>query len=246
MADKGIGFDRNIRVSWMDTVAVERLASDDVGVIRDRLMVFLETDLASREGRLKTARLLAKIWHGTAATSPAIHAEALRLFATAETAGDRIWLHYGLTVLAFPFFRDVASTVGRYTRHGDEITSAIVRQKMFADRGQIAIIEKSAERSLFLMRQLGLLGIGSKPTSYVACPSALTTRSPELETWLLAALVAAQPGGQIAADDIFRLPELFGFNLTVGLDAVRRSPLFEVQRQGSSWDLVRARAIASE
>ncbi|MEA2512148.1 MAG: hypothetical protein QOJ59_1635, partial [Thermomicrobiales bacterium] len=94
-------------------------------------------------------------------------------------------------------------------------------------------------RSLFLMRQLGLLTIGSKPTSYIACPSALSTRSAELETWLLAAIVASQPCGQIAADDIFRMPELFGFRLTVGLDAVRRSPLFEVQRQGSSWDLVR-------
>ena len=115
---------------------------------------------------------------------------------------------------------------------------------MFADCGQIAIIEKSAERSLFFLRQLDLLAIGAKPTSYRARPSALSTGTPELQTWFLAALVAAQPGGQVAADDLFRLPELFGSRITVGLDDVRRSRLFEVQRQGSSWDLVRTTSTA--
>ena len=202
-------------------------------------MTFLETDLESREGRLKTSRLLAKIWHGTAASAPSIQAEALRLFESAETANDRIWLHYGLTLVAFPFFRDVAALVGKVTRHGEEVTSAIVRARLFSDRGQIAIIEKSAERSLFFMRQLGMLAIGSSTTSYVVVPGALTTSSTDLQTWLLAAVVQSQPGSQCPAEDLFGLPELFGFRITVGLDAIRKSPLLDVQRQGSSWDLVR-------
>ena len=169
-----------------------------------------------------------------------MHAEALRLFASAETASDRIWLHYGMTLIAFPFFRDVAAAVGRVTRHGDEVTSALIRTRLFAERGQIAIIEKSAERSLFFMRQLGILVTGSSATSYAAAPNQLTTSNNALRTWLVAAVVHAQPGGQIPADDLFSLPELFGFRVSTELGTIRSSPLFDVQRQGSSWDLVRA------
>jgi hypothetical protein len=240
VTSKGIGFDRNIRVAWLDATAAACLETSDVGEVRAQLMTYLEADLASREGRLKTARLLAKIWHGTASSAPTLHAEALRLFATAETAGDRIWLHYGLTLVAFPFFRDVAATVGRTVHYGDEVTSGMIRARLFADRGQIAIIEKSAERALFFMRQLGLLVTGSSATTYAAAPSRLRTTNPVIRAWLISAVVHTQPSHQVAADDLSSLPEFFGFDIGRGLDVVRSSPLLEVERQGSSWDLVRA------
>jgi hypothetical protein len=242
VSDKGIGFDRNIRPAWLDAAAAECLVTDDVSVARAHLMTLLEADLTSREGRLKTSRLLAKIWHGVGSHAPMLRAEALHLFSSAETASERIWLHHGMTMIAFPFFRDVAASVGRMTRHGDEITSALVRRKIIGERGQIAIIAKSVERSLFLMRQFGLLATGSNPTSYVAIPGATRSTNPELQLWLLAATVFAQPGGGIPAADLEQLPELFGFQMAIGLDAIRRSPLFDVQRQGSSWDLVRVPA----
>ena len=39
-----------------------------------------------------------------------------------------------------------------------------------------------------------------------------------------------------------RLPELFPFRVTLTVDDVRRSPRFEVHRQGSGWEMVGLRA----
>jgi hypothetical protein len=60
-----------------------------------------------------------------------------------------------------------------------------------------------------------------------------------LEAWLLACAVWAHPAAEVPFADLVRLPELFPFRFAIGVDGVRRSSLFEVQRQGAGWNMVR-------
>ncbi|HNS01568.1 MAG TPA: hypothetical protein PKM78_04210, partial [Anaerolineae bacterium] len=64
---------------------------------------------------------------------------------------------------------------------------------------------------------------------------------PALEEWLLAAALTAHPAGELPFADLVRLPELFPFRVTVGVDQLRRSERFDVFRQGSGWDAVSLR-----
>jgi hypothetical protein len=87
------------------------------------------------------------------------------------------------------------------------------------------------------MRHLGLVAAGAVTNQHTAAPEP-PALSEERQLWLLAATLAARAGG--VAADLDQMPELFGAQITVGLDAIRRSPHFDVQRQGTSWDLVTA------
>jgi hypothetical protein len=59
-----------------------------------------------------------------------------------------------------------------------------------------------------------------------------------LQLWLLSAALLANPAEELPFSELVRLPELFPFRLTVGVQDVRESARFEVNRQGMSWDMV--------
>lgn len=60
-----------------------------------------------------------------------------------------------------------------------------------------------------------------------------------IEQWLLAVALAAHQAEELPFADLLRLPELFPFRFTLTGDDLRRSPRFEVHRQGLGWDMVR-------
>ena len=60
----------------------------------------------------------------------------------------------------------------------------------------------------------------------------------ELQLWLLSAALLAHPSEELPFSELVRLPEFFPFRLTIGVQDVRESARFEVNRQGMSWDMV--------
>ena len=74
-------------------------------------------------------------------------------------------------------------------------------------------------------------------TDAAAAPLAPPALSPaEAERALV---LAAQAGETQAFAGLVRLPELFPFRFALSVEDLRRSPRFEVHRQGLGWDMVR-------
>src|SRR6266511_2953527 len=111
--DKGIGFRRNIHLSWLDATAKFLLETDNSAELRDRLDRVVGEMISSRENRRMAIDILINIWVGNGERHPKLRAEALNLFANADTSSDRIWMHYGLTMLYYDFFRLGADILGR-------------------------------------------------------------------------------------------------------------------------------------
>ena len=110
-ATKGVNFDRNVRLSWLDETAFLVAAGFDRNEVRQRLDQMLTPDIASKENRRKTAMVLGRIWSWSVDKHPDRHAEALAILPQLA-ADERVWLHYGMTMLTHPFFRSVAATIG--------------------------------------------------------------------------------------------------------------------------------------
>ena len=237
--DKNVGFNRNIRLAWLDATAALCAETADPLTIRARLEEIVGDDIASPVNRRKAIDILINIWVKTGESAPALRAEALTRFVDAATAADHLWLHYGLTLLYYPFFRETAAAVGQLARYGDPITPQLVKQRLVAGRGQLGSLDKAVERVIFSLRDWGILVAAGPPSTYRPLQPPLTTADPYLESWLLACAVRAHPAHELPVADLARLPELFPFALTVGIDHLRRSPRFDVQRQGGGLDMVR-------
>ncbi len=240
--DKGIGFYRNLYLAWLDATAGLCLETNDIAEIRAHLDPILAETVASRRNRGRALEMLVNIWVRTGDDHPALRAEALDLYRDLPQPADRVWLHYGLTLLRFPFFRTTAVTIGQLSQHSDVITSREIKGRIFASMGQVGSLDNAVERVVFSLRNWGLLADTDKRTEYRPLRHALATASQPLELWLLATALTAHPAEEIPFSDLVRLPELFPFRFTVTSDDLRRSPHFEIHRQGLGWDMVGLRA----
>jgi hypothetical protein len=182
--------------------------------------------------------VLGRIWSWSADDHPARHTEALRLLDQVEP-GDRVWLHYGMTLLTHPFFRSATATIGNLGRQRDALDRDMIRTRLIAEFGELGTIRDAVNRIFFSLSDWGVLAklVGSR--EWRPLEDGLRCGCEELQLWLLACALEASPKNELILADLLRLPELFPFQITVGQDKIRESPAFDVHREGGGWDMVR-------
>ena len=237
--DKGIGFNRNIYLVWLDAAAAFRAESDDAAEIRMRLEPVVERQIRSAVNRRKAIDILINIWVKSSEIEPVLHEDAVTRYRDTQDPGDRVWLHYGLTLVYYSFFREVTAAIGQIGRTAERIRPAMVTQRLASARGQLGSLEKAVERIMFSLRDWGILAESEERYAVVPRGRALPASDPGLEAWLLACALHAHPAEELPFADLVRLPELFPFRFTLGVGHLSEYPRCAVQRQGSGWDMVR-------
>ena len=235
---KKIGFRRNIYLHWMDAAAAYSAETTDPAELRARLAPIVGEQIKSAENRAAAITILLNIWAVSAETHPRLQADAVTLFAHTTEVADRLWLHYGMTLLAYDFFRLGVIAVGELSRYDDAITPKAVKRKLVAEMGQLGGLEKATERVLFSLRNWGVLVESDQRYAYRPLRRHFSASSVDLETWMLAAALTAHPAEELPFVDLTRLPELFPFRFTLALDDLRRAGRFMVHRQGLGWGMV--------
>lgn len=238
-ANKGIGFNRNILLHWLDATAAFCLESNDEKEIRTRLKPVVAQDVKSPTNLRKSLAILLNIWHATAGTNPALHRAALDFYKSSQVVGDRLWLHYGMVILAYPFFYQGTAVIGQLSRYGDPITARIVRKQLVAEMGQLGSLNEAISRIIFSLRDWGLLTSIEERNTYTAQRHWLPASQLDLEAWLLACALQTHPVAEIPFTDLLHLPALFPFRFTITAHYLRQQPGFEVQRQGLGLEMVR-------
>jgi len=237
--DKGIGFNRNIFLPWLEAAARFRVESDSPQEMRERLEDVVGERIKSAENRRKAIDILINIWVHSREVSPALHDEAVERLAAVNGPEQRLALHYGLVLLAYPFFRETAAVVGQLGRRGSRISSGEVKRRLTATRGQLGSLGKAVERVVYSLRDWGLLEDTDERHVYAVPGQQREVDDAGLQAWLLACALTSHPAEELPYLDLVRLPELFPFRVTVGLDALRSNPHFAVSRQGGGWEAVR-------
>lgn len=236
---KGIGFDRTIRLTWLDAAAAYRLETDDPKLLRAHLEPIVGEHVKGADARRKTIDILLRLWLKSKDLYPDLHAEALRTFASSTATGDRLWLHYGLTLLCYPFFRDCVLAIGQAARLEPTLTRRMVKERLLAQHGRLGALERSAERAMASLVDWGVLTPAGPSAAYAPQRRAFGASQTPVETWLLAAALTAHPAGELPFSDALRLPELFPFRFTLTQEDLRQSGRFAIHRQGLGMDMVR-------
>ena len=242
--DKGIGFNRSIFLPWLDAAAAFCAETDDPAEIRERLEPVVGQHLKGVEARRKTIDILINIWLKSADVVPDLRTEAVSWFQTTPVIEDRLWLHYGLTLVYYPFFRECAAAIGQFSRYEGTITNRMVKQRLVAERGHLGSLDRSAQCVVASLRNWGILTESEKLHAYVPKRQGFSASSADLEAWLLACALRAHPAEELPFADLLHLPELFPFRFTLTVDHLRAHPWFAVQRQGAGWDMVRVVSVS--
>jgi hypothetical protein len=225
-----IGFDRRIALAWLDETAGQMLRDPDPAAVRAHLHSVLAPEVTGREARVKTITLLCRVWVNP---PQAVHLrdEALRLLPTL-LPDERLWLHWGLVQLAFPFFRDVSATIGRLVRLQEQFTLGQVTDRIIATWGERSTLIRASQRLLRSCIDWGALYEADAPGVYGAVPSHQTPNI-SLRDWFLEAALRAHETDGVPAIELARLPEIYPFVLTVQTYELVKMERFEMQQQGS-------------
>lgn len=242
--DKGIGFNRNIKLEWLDATAAFCVETADPAAVRQRLQPILAQDRTGKDAIRKSIDILLNIWFKSRETQPHLHEQAVNYYRMSQEAGDRLWLHYGLTMLYYPFFRNCAIAIGQLSRYEETISNRSVIEKLTGEMGQLGSLERSVQRVVASLRDWGILADAEEKFAYVPQHRLLQTDRLDIEAWLLACALQAHPVEQLPFADLLHLPALFPFKFSLTVHDLRQMPGFEVQRQGAGLDMVRAIVLA--
>ena len=230
-----IGFDRKLQLDWLDATVGLCQESPDPGIVAARLHQQLESEIGGSEARRKTITVLLRIWVNVPAEYGHLRDEALQL-ASQVSPEERLWLHWGLSLLAYPFFRDVAAIVGQLSRLQGILGQAQVQRRMIENWGQRTTLQRAVQRLLRTFIGWNVLQETDVRGSYDVAPPR-RTENQVLALWLLECTLRAN-GAETPLMTLVQSPQLFPFDLTPYAGNLRRSKRFVVNREGLDLEMV--------
>ncbi len=250
-----IGFDRELDLSWLDLTAGLALEGLDPQQIRQSLLTRLADEIPGEKACQNTITVLTRIWVRVPAEHRALRAEGLALLPRVAPE-ERLWLHWGMSLLAYPFFRDVASTVGRLLNLQGEFDSTQVLRRMRETWGQRTTLERAVPRLLRTFVAWGVTRALPSARHVYEAPLPRQTSDSALALWFLECVlrsalgvrsgltgrnterITVQDNGQLLLAELIQSPAAFPFDLSPHLSILRRSDRFEISRQGLDLEMI--------
>jgi hypothetical protein len=225
---KRIGFDRMIRIEWLDAIAGSIREHKNLNDIRAAMHALLENDFPQYQARRKTITVLLRIWYKVPPEHKNIRDRGLLLLHQVSEK-DRIWIHWGMILLAFPFFRDIIRVLNRCFSFHDSCSPAEVQRKMEEFWGRRYTMKRAMDRVLQSLRNWNIIGKEETSDNLISAGK-FSTGNKEIELWFLEAILLAENSQSIPMDLILTFPTTFPFNITLEQSDIMNSKRFTIQQ----------------
>ena len=231
---RSIGFDRPLRLDWLDVVADRWASTDDVdAATRDvRALVSATTGGGDSPHNAtgKTLTVLARTW-----LKVPVGVQDLRDRAAAElprsSPSDRLAIHWAMCEVAYPFYLDAAQAVGQALEISDGVTLAAVRSRLTESWGARGTMPAATQRLMKMWAAWGVLDAVDGRGTYRRLPPFEVSAG--AATIMAEARVRATQSQAMDVEDLQRSPDLFPFRLPDMRRAAEASPGMYVAREGS-------------
>lgn len=232
-----IGMDRRVHLSWLDAAATCMMQGASPTLVRERLNQLLDGVVAgngSHSAKGKTITVLMHIWVSVPRELQALRDQGLALLQTARPC-EHIWLHYGMALATYPFFRDVAMTAGRLINLQGSFTLAQLTRRMTERWGERTTLQRAVQRVARSLVDWGALQGSQDRGMYQAAPPQAMPNL-EIGAWMLEALLRGGGLRMAPFGQLVQSPALFHFSIPLRPVDLRDHPRFEVLRQGLDED----------
>lgn len=226
-----IGFDRKIALSWLDATAdwaAQRLSAAAIRQRLDRLLAGQVAGAGPHGARGKTMTVLLRVWVLTPAALAPLRDDGLDLLR--NSAGrDRLPVHWGMCLAAYPFFHDVAATTGRLLAlQGRAALSQIVR-RMTETWGTRSSVPRAAQRVVRSFVDWGALTDTGERGIYAPAPRIAVGGG--VGAWLLEAGITASTGASHPLHSLAGQAAFYPFDLRVSSADLSRRPHLALHHQ---------------
>ena len=244
--DAEIGFSQRIRLEWFEHTARLILAGNDKAEINDSLQVLLREKVSVggasiRGNREKVITILLKTWLTVPREREKLRDEGLEILQELPRK-DRIAVHWGMVLAAYPFWGSVAANTGRLLRLQGTASAVHVQRRVKERYGERETASRATRRILRTFIDWGVLndmpdnGVYDQGQQY-------WIEEPRLIAWMAEASLFARSNGSAAIRDLLASPNIFPFRLA-HLSAehlASLSPRLDILRYGLGDDLAMLR-----
>jgi hypothetical protein len=232
-----IGFDRKMKLRWLNAI-VGWLAS---GIDREEIICNLNGILTSegqgKAAQKKTKTVLLGIWVKVPTRIEGFRDDGIELFNNIADS-DRLALHWGMCMAAYPFFGAVSANLGRLFRLQDKVATTQIHRRLREQYGDREIVTRAAQHVVSTLYSWNILNdTGSK--SVCLPPAIKLISNPRLGAWLLESVLLSRGKDSDSLKTLINTPSLFPFEIDVASSIAAFSPRVEVIRHGLDEDLLR-------
>ena len=208
-----INFEKNLRLIYMEYVAFKIAGKSDWDFAE--LDSFLSGFISGNNRRKKAISMLKKIW----IPQTRIQNKALLLLPDLSEQ-ERLFIYWGILCYTYPFFKQIAITLGRHFLTQKRIKTTQVKRRIKELYGDRRYVEVGAEEVITTIKDWGLIKMVA-PSVYVA-PSKIEINSPVLINWILDTLLTSSEMLVNPYPAIIRGPEVFPFEVKVNTQEVKK------------------------
>lgn len=239
-----IGFSsQRIRYQWLVKVSNLLLAgmtSDQIKLeISDYLMKWLpKSGSKERSSRDKAATIIFRTWISPDNYLCDLRNDGLKLL-EAVHADEKLAVHWGMIMATYPFWADVADSVGRLLRLQGSIETSQIKRRIKELYGDREVVSRATRNVISSFVDWGVLRETSLKGAYnpgKQCPIYDT----RVIAWLVEASLHACVDGSAVLKELLDSPSIFPFRLAhISAENVASvSPRVNMLRQGFDDDLI--------
>jgi len=238
---KIVGFDRKLELSWLDATAAQVAHGATADELHAYLWNLLDGSVSAgssgfNSDRGKTVTVLKRVWCLVPDDLLDLRDRAIKALSEVD-ANERIAIHWAMCMATYPFFRDVASTIGRLMALQDQVTLAEARRRLAEQWGDRDITRRASQRIIRSFVAWGVLRDSSPRGTYQPPASRISAAGPTSE--LLGESLLLGLGRPLPATQVATHPSLFPFQLELSPADLGKSARFALDRHGIDTDMVR-------
>lgn len=231
-----IGFDRKIRLEWLDEVAFYYNKTRDPQACADHIYEYLAEAMPGHRTRRNINTILKRVWTEVPPEMEDVRDRGLDYLVSCNTISERLAVHWGLIMCVYLFFKDTVEQIGDMFTMQDEISMAQIYRRTVEQWGERSTVKYAVGKLTGSLWEWGVLE-KVKTGTYVAQPKIAIRETFQL--WLIECLVRST-GSESGMPLISAITStaLFPFNVEVSGDDLCSQETLEVYRHGLNSDMI--------
>lgn len=229
-----IGLSRYIALEWLNETARATKEFRDPEQVKEVLQNTIDSH-EGKEAKRKTIDVLTRTWARVEDEHVSLRDEALDIF-DSDNSIEKIMLHWGLLLLAYPIFRDVTESIGKLSNLQGYVTISQVKRSIKKDWGDRTTLNKTVDRIFQSLVEWNVLQgtDGSFKLNKKICASKVN-----VQKWLLTSLLQSIKPRLVSSDDLLTHSSLFPFSFDITIKQLTECSKIEIINQGSNIYMVR-------
>ncbi len=212
---KPVGFDQKIQFQYLDFLANALGTSKPIKlyeVLDDKLLGIIKGTMS----RKHVITILMKIWVGVEAEAEFIRDSILKEYPYLSSDEKRC-VHYCLTCIAYPFYREQMNYLGKYLKMADTVKSKMLVSQMKSLYGDRRRVEVASSAVFSSSKDWGIITM-DKPGVYSAIENRLTINDKLVKNLLIEVLMEHLSTNTVSIEMVNASALFFAFDyhITIG------------------------------